>query len=76
MNTRTIDKKASSADQLPGAFFGVGSLIQTIDSIIFAGPNMLANLGMPRIIAGAMKTVVVFVVGFDVAEAVTGRQLS
>jgi hypothetical protein len=65
-----------SADEITGSFFGVGKLIQQIDGLVFAGPNMLVALGMPSLIGSAIKGVFVFVVAFDVAEAVTGRRLS
>jgi hypothetical protein len=65
-----------SSDEITGSFFGIGSIIQTIDGIIFAGPNMLQNLGLPGIIADGFKTVLVIIVAFDVGEAVTGRVLS
>jgi len=65
-----------SSEEIIGSFFGLGKLIQAIDDIIFAGPNMLQMLGMPGILVTGFKTAVVFVVGFDVAEAVTGRPLS
>jgi hypothetical protein len=37
---------------------------------------MLANLGMPIIFASGFKLVLGFVVAFDIAEAVTGREFS
>jgi hypothetical protein len=65
-----------SSEELIGSFFGVGEVIQAIDSIIFAGPNMLRRLGMPGLFVTGFKTLVAFVAAFDVAQAVTGRQLS
>lgn len=74
LENRTTNQPAT--DEITGSFFGVGAVIQTIDGIIFHGPNMLANLGMPRIFVGGFKTVLTLVVAFDIAEAVTGRVLS
>jgi hypothetical protein len=65
-----------TSEEIIGSFFGLGKLIQAIDDIIFAGPNMLQMLGMPNILVTGFKTSVIFIVGFDVAEAVTGRPLS
>ena len=65
-----------SSEEIIGSFFGVGKLIQSVDQILFAGPNMLQTLGMPAILVTGFKTSVIFIVGFDVAEAVTGRPLS
>jgi hypothetical protein len=74
LQNRQSDQPAT--DEITGSFFGVGKVIQTIDGIIFHGPNMLGQLGMPGVLVGALKTVITFVVAFDVAEAVTGRVLS
>jgi len=65
-----------SADEITGSFLNNANIIQTIDDIIFLGPNMLVNLGMPLIFAAGFKLVLGFVVAFDIAEAVTGRQFS
>ncbi|MDR9412757.1 MAG: hypothetical protein RI531_09115 [Haloferacaceae archaeon] len=65
-----------SADEITGSFLNNANIIQTIDDIIFMGPNMLVNLGMPLIFAAGFKLVLGFVVAFDIAEAVTGRQFS
>jgi hypothetical protein len=37
---------------------------------------MLQRLGMPAILVTGFKTAIIFVAGFDLAEAVTGRPLS
>jgi len=65
-----------SADEVTGALFGNAGIIETIDNILFLGPNMLQNLGTPAILVGGFKTVLGFVVAFDIAEAITGRQFS
>ena len=65
-----------SSEEIIGSFFGLGKLLQSVDQILFAGPNMLQRLGMPAILVTGFKTAVIFIAGFDVAEAVTGRQLS
>lgn len=73
---QTAEVSQPSADEITGSFLANAGLIQTIDNIIFRGPNMLAALGMPAIFVAGFKTVFGFVVAFDVAEAVTGRQFS
>jgi hypothetical protein len=65
-----------SSEEIIGSFFGLGKLLQSIDQVLFAGPNMLQRLGMPAILVTGFKTAVIFIAGFDVAEAVTGRKLS
>mgnify|MGYP000462112902 CR=1 FL=1 len=51
-------------------------IVLGIDNIIFIGPNMLGSLGLPSIFVTGLKSVIGFVVAFDVAEAVTGRLFS
>jgi hypothetical protein len=65
-----------SADEVTGSILNNANIIQTIEDIIFRGPNMLEALGMPSIFTDGFKLVFGFVVAFDIAEAVTGRQLS
>jgi hypothetical protein len=64
------------AGEVTGSILNNANVLQTIDDIIFMGPNMLANLGMPLIFASGFKLVLGFVVAFDIAEAVTGREFS
>ena len=52
------------------------SVLQAIDDIVFSGPNMLANLGMPVVFVGLFKTALALVVAFDLVEIFTGRILS
>ena len=65
-----------SADEITGSFLNNAGLIRTISNIIFRGPNMLEALGMPSIFTDGFKLVFGFVVAFDIAEAVTGRDFS
>jgi hypothetical protein len=70
------DVNQPSADEITGSFLGGAGLIQNIATILFAGPNMLVNLGMPSIFRTAFMTVLTFVISFDVYEAVSGRPMS
>jgi hypothetical protein len=74
LSTATVNQP--SADEITGSFLANARLIQTIDNIIFIGPNMLGSLGLPSIFVTGLKSVIGFVVAFDVAEAVTGRLFS
>jgi hypothetical protein len=74
VENREVNRRGSS--ELIGSFLGVGSLINSVSNIIFLGPEMFRNLGAPDILISGFEAVLVFVVGFDVAEAVTGRLLS
>jgi len=71
---RNVSRRGSG--ELIGSFLGLGGLIRDIGTIIFYGPEMLRNLGAPALLITGFETVLVFVVGFDVAEAITGRVLS
>jgi len=64
------------AGEVTGSILNNANILQTVDDIIFMGPNMLANLGMPIIFASGFKLVLGFVVAFDIAEAITGREFS
>jgi len=75
-NIEQRETNRPGSDGLVGAFFGLGSLIEQLRNIVFYGPEMFANLGVPRVITTGFQVVVGFVVAFDVAEAITGRILS
>jgi len=75
-NIEQRETNRPGSDELVGAFFGLGSLIEQLRNIVFYGPEMFANLGVPRVITTGFQVVVGFVVAFDVAEAITGRILS
>jgi len=64
------------AGEVTGSILNNANLLQIIDDVIFMGPNMLVNLGMPDIFGSGFKLVLGFVVAFDVAEALTGREFS
>lgn len=72
----TQEVNEPQAGEVTGSILNNANVLQTIDDIIFMGPNMLANLGMPLIFASGFKLVLGFVVAFDIAEAVTGREFS
>jgi hypothetical protein len=72
----TAEVSEPAAGEVTGSILQNAGLIETIDGIVFAGPNMLGALGMPAIFVGGFKAVLGFVVAFDVAEGVTGREFS
>jgi hypothetical protein len=73
-DNRTVNRRGSG--ELIASFLAMTGLINTLGNIIFFGAEMLRNLGTPGILVSGFETVFIFVVAFDVAEAVTGRQLS
>jgi len=65
-----------SADEITGGFINNLSVLQAIDDIIFHGPNMLVNLGMPAIFKDGFVSVLALVVAYDLVEFFTGREAS
>lgn len=74
VENRDVSRRGSG--ELIGSFLGLGGLLRDIGTIIFYGPEMLRNLGAPGLLVTGFETVLIFVLGFDVAEAITGRRLS
>ena len=73
-NCATVNQPSS--DEITGGFIRNIGVIQAIDDIVFMGPNMLANLGMPTIFVTGFKSVLALVVAFDIVEFFTGRESS
>jgi hypothetical protein len=71
---RNVSRRGSG--ELIGSFLGLGGLIRDVGTVIFYGPEMLRNLGAPGLLVSGFEVVLIFVMGFDVAEAITGRRLS
>lgn len=61
---------------LIGGFNAAMNAIDGIRNVVFYGPEMLINLGAPAVLIGVIEGALVFVVGFDVLQAFTGRQMS
>jgi len=61
---------------LVGGFSAAMSAIDSIRNVVFYGPEMLINLGAPGSVIGILEGSLVFVVGYDVLQAFTGRQFS
>lgn len=64
------------AGEVTGSILNNANILQTIDGILFAGPDMLVNLGMPTVFRDGFFLILGFVVAFDIAEALTGREFS
>lgn len=65
-----------SADEVTGSILGNAGVLQQIQTILFAGPEMLKALGMPALFTDGFKVVFGFVIAFDIAEALSGRLFS
>ena len=74
--TNCAQVQQPSSDEITGGFINNIGVIQAIDDIVFMGPNMLANLGMPAIFVTGFKSVLALVVAFDIVTLFTGRETS
>ena len=74
--TNCAQVQQPSSDEITGGFINNIAVIQAIDDIVFMGPNMLANLGMPTIFVTGFKSVLALVVAFDIVALFTGRETS
>lgn len=64
------------ADSFVGGVLSVAKFLDQIRVVVFAGPEMLGELGAPGVLVGGFEAVVGFVVAIDVAEIISGRVLS
>jgi hypothetical protein len=74
LENNSVDEPA--AGEVTGSILNNANILQRIDDIIFAGPNMLVNLGMPSIFKPGLLLILGFVVLFDIAEALTNAEFS
>jgi hypothetical protein len=72
----SLQSSRTGVGEFVSATFMVADLVRSIDNIVFAGPNMLINLGAPGILINSFKGILVFVVSIDVAEVLSGRSLT
>jgi len=70
------DVNQPSSDEITGSFLGGANVIERISKVVFYGPEMLSALGLPRLLVTMFELVLVFVVAFDIFEAVTNRRMS
>jgi hypothetical protein len=71
-----FESSRTGVGEFVSATFMATEFIQSLDDIVFAGPNMLISLGAPSILITPFKGLLVIVVGIDVAEVLSGRVLS
>jgi len=74
--TNCAQVQQPSADEITGGFINNLGVLQAIDDIIFMGPNMLVNLGMPSIFKDGFVSVLALIVAFDLVSLFTGRDTS
>jgi len=71
-----VEGSAGVIDSFVGAVLGaVGQLISIFD-VVVAGPAMLANLGVPAPLVALVSAPLYIVVGIDLLEVISGRNLT
>jgi hypothetical protein len=71
-----FESSRTGVGEFVSATFMATEFVQSIDDVVFAGPNMLISLGAPSILITPFKGLLVLIVGIDIAEVLSGRVLS
>jgi len=66
----------SAFDTFVGAVISAASTITTILGVVTAGPQMLINLGVPAFIVLPLATPLYILVGIDILQIISGRDLT
>lgn len=70
-----VQSERSSLDQFVGGIIAAASSIATILSVVVAGPQMLINLGAPSILITFLAAPLYILVGLDILQVLSGRDL-
>lgn len=68
-----IQASGGFADTLFGSFTAVASVIEMLARGVFAGPILLAAVGVPRPIVGFLFAPAAIIIGMDIVHYLTGR---
>lgn len=72
-----VEAQSDSAfDTFVGAVISAASTITTILGVVTAGPQMLINLGVPAFIVLPLATPLYILVGIDILQIISGRDLT
>lgn len=72
-----VEAQSDSAfDTFVGAVISAASTITTILGVVTAGPQMLVNLGVPAFIVLPLATPLYILVGIDILQIISGRDLT
>jgi|APHM01.1.fsa_nt_gi hypothetical protein len=71
-----VEGSGGVIDSFVGAVLNAASQLVTIFSVVVAGPQMLLNLGVPGPIVALVAAPLYIVVGIDLLEVISGRQLT
>ena len=71
-----VDPERSSLDSFIGAVIEAGDTLDTVFSVITAGPQMLINLGAPQLLVTFISAPLYLFVGLDVLQTISNRVIS
>lgn len=74
-SARNIQSSQTSISTLFGSIMSALGIVTTIFDVVFYGPNMLVQLGVPSEIMTIAKAGSSIIVGTDLLYLITGRQL-
>jgi hypothetical protein len=70
-----IQSDRSSLDQFVGGIIAAASTIATILSVVVAGPQMLINLGAPKVLVTFIAAPLYILVALDLLQVLSGREI-
>lgn len=69
-------EKASGLDTFVGAVISAASTLIDVFGVVIAGPAMMINLGVPRFIVVPLAAPLYLLVGIDILQILSGRDLT
>jgi hypothetical protein len=71
-----VSAERGAFDAFVGAVISAAESLITIFSVVTAGPQMLVNLGAPKFVIFPFSTLLYILVGIDVYQVLSGRDLT
>lgn len=71
----SIQSERSSLDQFVGGIIAAATTITTMLSVVVAGPQMLINLGVPALVVTFLSAPLYILIGLDLLQVLSGRDL-
>lgn len=68
--------KGGAFDTFVGAVISAASTLTTVFGVVTAGPQMLINLGAPAFVIYPLATPLYILVGVDLLQVISGRDLT
>jgi hypothetical protein len=69
-------EQSGVVDEFVGGILSVADFLDGVRTVVFAGPEMLRNLGAPGVLVTGFQAVVGLLVAMDMAEILSGRIMS